>query len=64
MTKILNCEEGDCPRDFYKLESCGESHLATCMNCFKRIQLVSTMEMAENMIEDDLKVALEELVNG
>ena len=27
MTKILNCEEGDCPRDFYKLESCGESHL-------------------------------------
>jgi len=63
-SKILNCTEEDCPSFFEELESCGESHLATCMNCFKRIQLVSTMEMAENMIEDDLKVALEELVNG
>ncbi len=59
MSKILNCEEEDCPRLFEELESCGESHLATCMNCFKRVQLVSTKEMAENMIEDGLKVALE-----
>ena len=59
MSKILNCEEEDCPRLFEELESCGESHLATCMNCFKRVQLVSTKKMAENMIEDGLKVALE-----
>ena len=57
--QILNCEEEDCPNFFEELESCGESHLATCMNCFKRVQLVSTMSMAENMIEDGLKVALE-----
>ena len=57
--KILNCEEDDCPKDFDELSSCGESHLATCMNCFKRVQLVSTMSMAETMIEDGLKVALE-----
>ena len=57
--EILNCEEEDCPNFFEELESCGESHLATCMNCFKRVQLVSTMSMAENMIEDGLKVALE-----
>ena len=57
--EILNCKEEDCPKDFDELSSCGESHLATCMNCFKRVQLVSTKEMAENMIEDGLKVALE-----
>tara|TARA_R100000322_G_scaffold43822_3_gene27510 strand:+ start:864 stop:1046 length:183 start_codon:yes stop_codon:yes gene_type:complete len=60
MTKILNCEEGDCPRDFYKLESCGESHLKTCMGCFKRIMLVSTKEMADVMIEEGNKVAIEQ----
>ena len=57
--EILNCEEEDCPKFFEELESCGESHLATCMECFKRVQLVSTKDMAENMIEDGLKVALE-----
>jgi len=57
--QILNCEEEDCPKFFEELESCGESHLATCMECFKRVQLVSTKDMAENMIEDGLKVALE-----
>ena len=57
--EILNCKEEDCPNFFEELESCGESHLATCMNCFKRVQLVSTMSMAEIMIEDGLKVALE-----
>ena len=61
MKKILNCEEDDCPKDFDKLSSCGESHLATCMNCFKRVQLVSTMSMAETMIEDGQRVAVESL---
>ena len=58
--RILNCEEDDCPKDFDELSSCGESHLATCMNCFKRVQLVSTMDMAQVMIEEGQKVAFEE----
>lgn len=58
--KILNCEEDDCPKDFDELSSCGESHLATCINCFKRVQLVSTMDMAQVMIEEGQKVAFEE----
>ena len=58
--EILNCEEEDCPNFFEELESCGESHLATCMNCFKRVQLVSTMEVAQVMIEEGQKVAFEE----
>ena len=58
--KILNCEEDDCPKDFDELSSCGESHLATCMNCFKKVQLVSTMDMAQVMIEEGQKVAFEE----
>tara|TARA_R100001230_G_C5470660_1_gene25646 strand:+ start:139 stop:348 length:210 start_codon:yes stop_codon:yes gene_type:complete len=56
--RILNCEEDDCPKDFDELSSCGESHLATCMDCFKRVQLVSTMGMAQVMIEEGQKVAL------
>ena len=60
MSEILNCEEEDCPKFFEELESCGESHLATCMDCFKRVQLVSTMEMAQVMIEEGQKVAFDE----
>ena len=52
MTEILNCEEEDCPKDFYKLESCGETHLKTCMNCFKRVMLVATKDMANALIEE------------
>jgi|TARA_Y100000033_G_C2707609_1_gene91729 hypothetical protein len=59
--EILNCKEEDCPKDFDELSSCGESHLATCMNCFKRVQLVPTMSMAETMIEDGQRVAVESL---
>ena len=44
---------------FNKLESCGESHLATCMECFKRVQLVSTLDMAQAMIDQGQKTALE-----
>ena len=63
MTPILNCQEPDCPKDFYKLESCGESHLKTCIDCFKRIMLVPTKEMAEIMIKDRQKVAVDETTN-
>tara|TARA_B100000900_G_scaffold373047_1_gene353347 strand:- start:152 stop:334 length:183 start_codon:yes stop_codon:yes gene_type:complete len=60
MKRILNCDEQDCQKDFDELYSCGESHLATCMDCFKRVQLVSTMEMAQAMIEEGQKVAFDE----
>ena len=60
MTKILNCEEEDCPRDFYKLESCGESHIKTCMDCFKRVVLVSDQQQANAMIEVGDRVAIEQ----
>ena len=57
--KILNCEEDDCPKFFESLSSCGESHLATCMECFKKVQLVSGEEMAQIMIEEGHKVAID-----
>ena len=63
-SKILNCTEEDCPSFFEDLPNCGESHLATCMDCFRKVQLVDSKEMAEAMILEDTKVALEELVNG
>ena len=63
-SKILNCTEEDCPSFFEDLPNCGESHLATCMGCFRKVQLVDSKEMAEAMILENTKVALEELVNG
>ena len=63
-SKILNCTEEDCPSFFEDLPNCGESHLATCMDCFRKVQLVGSKEMAEAMILEDMKVALGELVNG
>mgnify|MGYP001173144758 CR=1 FL=1 len=60
MTKILNCEEEDCPKDFYELESCGETHLKTCMNCFKRVMLVATKDMANALIEEGERCALDQ----
>ena len=63
-SKILNCTEEDCPLFFEDLPNCGESHLATCVDCFRKVQLVDSKEMAEAMILEDMKVALEELVNG
>ena len=63
-SKILNCTEEGCPSFFEDLPNCGESHLATCMDCFRKVQLVESKEMAEAMILEDTKVALEELVNG
>ena len=63
-SKILNCTEEDCPLFFEDLPNCGESHLATCVDCFRKVQLVDSKEMAEAMILEDTKVALEELVNG
>ena len=63
-SKILNCTEEDCPLFFEDLPNCGESHLATCVDCFRKVQLVDSKEMAEAMILEDTKVALEELANG
>ena len=63
-SKIVNCTEEDCPLFFEDLPNCGESHLATCMDCFRKVQLVDSKEMAEAMILEDTKVALEELING
>ncbi len=58
--KILKCEEEDCPGDFNMLESCGESHIRTCMECFKRVVLVSDQTQADAMIEMGDKVAINE----
>ena len=63
-SNIINCAEEDCPSFFEDLTNCGESHLATCMDCFKKVQLVNSKNMAEAMIEEGVKVALEELING
>ena len=44
MNVIANCKSEDCPEKWDALEGCGESHLAFCARCFRKVQLVDTVE--------------------
>ena len=60
MSKILNCDDVECPKDFELLESCGERAIRTCMQCFKRVLLVSTKDTADAIISQGDRVAIQE----
>ena len=60
MSKILNCDDVECPKDFEYLESCGERAIRTCMQCFKRVLLVSTKDTADAIISQGDRVAIQE----
>ena len=44
MIRIANCTEDDCPKDWDVLEKSGESHLGRCIECFRKVTLVETIE--------------------
>ena len=46
--------------DFELLESCGERAIRTCMQCFKRVLLVSTKDTADAIISQGDRVAIQE----
>ena len=60
MARILNCDNVECPKEFERLESCGESSIRTCIGCFRRVLLVSTQEMVDAITEEGDPVAIQE----
>ena len=49
MNVIANCKSEDCPEKWDALEVCGESHLAFCAGCFRKVQLVDTVEAIQGL---------------
>tara|TARA_B100001939_G_C16753876_1_gene535252 strand:- start:407 stop:622 length:216 start_codon:yes stop_codon:yes gene_type:complete len=49
MNVIANCKSEDCPEKWDALEGCGESHLAFCTGCFRKVQLVDTVEAIQGL---------------
>ena len=49
MNVIANCKSEDCPKKWDALEGCGESHLAFCTGCFRKVQLVDTVEAIQGL---------------
>ena len=49
MNVIANCKSEDCPKKWDELEGCGESHLAFCTGCFRKVQLVDTVEAIQGL---------------
>ncbi len=44
MIRVANCSEDNCPKDWTNLEKSGESHLALCLVCFRKVTHVETLE--------------------
>jgi len=49
MSVIANCKSEVCPENWDELEGCSESHLAFCAGCFRRVQLVDTVEAIQGL---------------
>ena len=49
MNVIANCTSEDCPEKWDALEGRGESHLAFCAGCFRKVQLVDTVEAIQGL---------------
>ena len=44
MNIIANCVQRDCPKDWKKLETSGETHIGLCLEYFRKVTLVETIE--------------------
>ena len=44
MNIIANCNQKGCPKDWKKLETSGETHIGLCLECFRKVTLVETIE--------------------
>tara|TARA_B100000482_G_C12466111_1_gene242965 strand:- start:301 stop:516 length:216 start_codon:yes stop_codon:yes gene_type:complete len=49
MNVIANCKSEGCPEKWDALEGCGESYLAFCAGCFRKVQLVDTVEAIQGL---------------
>lgn len=42
MTRILNCDQSDCPKDWEQLPLAGETHIRVCTYCLKAVYRCET----------------------
>ena len=64
MNVIANCTSEDCPEKWDSLEGCGESHLAFCAECFRKVQLVDTVEAIQGLNQlEQIAAATKTLAN-
>ena len=58
MNIIANCNQNGCPKDWKKLETSGETHIGLCLECFRKVTLVETIEDLNARTEIDEKAAI------
>ncbi len=55
---IANCNQLNCPKEWGKLETSGESHTGLCLECFRKVTLVGTIEDLKARTEINEKAAI------
>lgn len=58
MKIIANCNQTDCPKGWDKLETSGETHIGLCLECFRKVTLVETIEDLNARTEIGEKAAI------
>ena len=58
MKIIANCNQKGCPKEWKKLETSGETHIGLCLECFRKVTLVETIEDLNARTEIDEKAAI------
>ena len=61
MTRILNCDNDECPKDWEKLPLAGETHIGVCTVCLKAVYRCESEEEAQLREQDRPKMTPEQL---
>ena len=62
MNIIANCVQRDFPKDWKKLETSGETHICLCLECFRKVTLVETIEDLDARTEIDEIAAINSIL--
>ncbi len=60
MTRILHCDNAECPKDWEKLPLAGETHIRVCTVCLKAVYRVEDQDEAQRREEAGHRAALPE----
>ena len=60
MTRILHCENPECPKDWENLPQGGETEIRVCTDCLKAVYRVENAEQAKLREEAGHRAAVRE----
>jgi hypothetical protein len=60
MTRILHCDNAECPKDWEKLPLAGETHIRVCTVCLKAVYRVEDEDEARRREEAGHRAAIPE----